>query len=92
MRLRREFIERIAGRIAAVLSTQDLVAGVERTTLASLASRAITDDLRVEDQLNDEVRDLLRQHASEIERHNVEYHEMFKKLKAKIVRERKLIL
>ena len=53
---------------------------------------AITADLMQEDKLNDEVRELLSQHAEQIGRANVEYHELFKKLKAKLVRDRKIIL
>ena len=46
----------------------------------------------VEDRLNDEVRQLLEEHADKMAGGSVEYHEMFKLVKAKLVRERKLIL
>ena len=46
----------------------------------------------VEDQLNDEVRDILTQHAEEMRRTNVEYREMFKMIKKKLARERDIIL
>jgi hypothetical protein len=92
MKLRRELIDRISYRVAGVLLKEGLVAGVEEPDLAGRVARAVTDDLMVEDRLNEEVRELLRQHMDKIDRANVEYHEMFKTLKAKLVRERKLIL
>jgi hypothetical protein len=52
----------------------------------------ITDELQVEDKLNDEVREILSQHAEEMRRTNVEYREMFKMIKKKLARERKIIL
>jgi hypothetical protein len=52
----------------------------------------ITGELSVEDQLNDEVREILSQHAEEMRQKNVEYREMFKMIKKKLARERKIIL
>jgi hypothetical protein len=52
----------------------------------------ITGELQVEDRLNDEVREILTQHSEEMRRTNVEYREMFKMIKKKLARERKIIL
>jgi len=46
----------------------------------------------VEDRVNDEVRNILVQHQDEMRRTGVSYQEMFKKVKAQIARDRKLIL
>ena len=92
MKLRRELIDRIAAHMAITLDEEGLVQGCERPTVASRLVAAITEDLLVEDKLNEEVRELLNQHAEQIGRANVEYHELFKTLKSKLVRERKLIL
>ena len=43
-------------------------------------------------RLNDEVREILNDHAEEMRRTNVEYREMFKMIKKKLARERKIIL
>ena len=92
MKLRRELIERIAAHMAITLDEEGLGSGCERPILAQRIGAAITGDLLMEDKLNDEVRELLSQHAEQIGRANVEYHELFKRLKAKLVRERNLIL
>jgi hypothetical protein len=52
----------------------------------------MTDELLVEDRLNDEVREILTEHAEEMRRTNVEYREMFKMIKKKLARERQIIL
>ena len=92
MKLRREFIERIAAHMAITLDEEGLSRGCERPLLAQKIGSAITADLLLEDKLNDEVRELLSEHAEQIGKANVEYHELFKRLKAKLIRERKLIL
>ena len=53
---------------------------------------AVTAELQVEDRLNDEVREIMRQHMERIRRADVEYHEMFKVIKARLARERDIIL
>jgi hypothetical protein len=92
MKLRREMIDRIAAHMAITLDEENLVEGCERPVLARIVGSAITADLMMEEKLNDEVRELLSQHAEQIGKANVEYHEMFKKLKAKLVRDRNIIL
>ena len=52
----------------------------------------MTEELLVEDRLNDEVRVILTEHAEEMLRTNVEYREMFKMIKKKLARERNIIL
>ncbi|TDI34103.1 MAG: DUF507 family protein [Acidobacteria bacterium] len=92
MKLRRELIDRIAAHMAITLDEEGLSSGCERPVLAQKIGAAITADLMMEEKLNNEVRELLAQHAEQIGRANVEYHELFKRLKAKLVRERNLIL
>jgi hypothetical protein len=54
--------------------------------------KVITDDLMVEDKLNEEVRDVLVQHSSEMQRSNITYTEMFKLVKKKLAKEKGIIL
>jgi hypothetical protein len=55
-------------------------------------AQVITDDLQVEDRLNDEVREVLVQHATEMQRSNITYSEMFKMVKRKLAKEKGIIL
>jgi hypothetical protein len=46
----------------------------------------------VEDRLNDEVKDILRDHQDEMDKDNVDYSRMFTMVKTKLARERNLVL
>jgi hypothetical protein len=63
-----------------------------RAGVVEAVERAITEELMVEDRLNAEIRDLMKQYAAEIERGQVDYQKMFTMIKTKLVRERGLIL
>jgi hypothetical protein len=54
--------------------------------------KVITDDLMVEDRLNEEVREVLIQHTNEMQRSNITYTEMFKMVKKKLAKEKGIIL
>ena len=60
--------------------------------LLSEAEEIILDELTVEDRVNEEVRELLKSHASEIEKGRLDYRKLFDLTKQKLVRERNLIL
>jgi len=92
MKLTRSQIEWISFEIAKGLIKRDFVEADNQDKLAEKIKNIITDDLMVEDKLHEEVREILSQYADEMRRTSIEYHEMFKKVKAKLVKERKLIL
>jgi hypothetical protein len=46
----------------------------------------------VEDRLNEEVRELLKRHASDIERGRMDYRKLFELTKQRLVKERNLVL
>ena len=93
MRLRKKMIDHVAKTVADRLFDQGLLAadGARETIMAEVG-RLITDDLMVEDRLNEEVKELLRAHTAEIERGNIDYARMFTMVKRQLVRERGLIL
>ena len=90
MLLAREFVAYISRELVKRLSpgiietpTPDLVA--ERI------SEVITEELEVEDRLNDEVRDLLSQYSEYMRREGVSYQEMFRRIKNTLISQRKVI-
>ena len=93
MRLRKKMIDHVAKTVTDRLLDQRLltVDGPRETVIAEV-SRLITADLMIEDRLNDEVKELLRAHTTEIERGNIDYARMFTMVKRKLVQERGLIL
>jgi hypothetical protein len=52
----------------------------------------LLEELMVEDRLNDEVRELLKQYDSEIEKGRLDYRRLFDMTKQKLVRERNIII
>lgn len=93
MRLRKKMIDHVAKTVADRLFEQGLLtADGTRETVMAEVGRLITDDLMVEDRLNEEVKALLRAHSTEIERGNIDYARMFTMIKRKLVQERGLIL
>ena len=58
-----------------------------RPTIAGI----VDDDLAVEDQLNDEVRDLLSQYSELHAQEGVSYQEMFRRIKNTLITQRKVI-
>lgn len=92
MRLSKEQIEIIANRIVRGLSKRGYFDLDDADEIEAMVQDVITEELRVEDKLNDEVRELMREHMARIRRADVEYHEMFKVIKARLAKERDIIL
>jgi hypothetical protein len=92
MRLTRNQVDYIAYRIIKELQDKELIDAENPTGAMQSLIGLMTEELLVEDRLNDEVREILTQHAEEMRRTNVEYREMFKMIKKKLARERKIIL
>ena len=93
MRVQKEFIETISKKIVRSLIDKDLIIWEETTDkLETFISGIITEDLMVEDLLNEEVKTLLESKTEEYERSMMDYGRVFQMVKSKLVRERGLIL
>jgi len=93
MRVQKEFIETISKKIVRSLIEKDLIIWEETTDkLETIISGIITEDLMVEDLLNEEVKTLLESKTEEYERSMMDYGRVFQMVKSKLVRERGLIL
>ena len=92
MRLRKKQIESISENIVEDLTRESSIKCQDIEELKASIRRQITEDLMVEDRLNDEVRKILDEHSSQIRQGSIEYHKMFRLVKEKLARERKIIL
>lgn len=92
MRLRREMIDYLAGRLVDGLDEKELIdtSGDNEGVEESIAG-VIVEDLLVEDQLNIEVKEMLDKMGDEIDNANINYRKMFQMVKQKLARERGLI-
>ena len=92
MRLKKEFIEKMSKKIIESLLSKNLIiweSGLDK--LESIINEIITDDLMVEDHLNEEVKELLDARTDEYERSMMDYGRVFQLVKSKLARERGLI-
>ena len=92
MRLSPDEVQFISRKIVKTLSSEGKIQVDDEALLAAGIAKVINDELAVEDRLNEEVREVLIQHSSEMERSNVTYTEMFKMLKKKMAKEKGIIL
>ena len=93
MRLSKEMIKLVSNKLACSLLEEELIIFTEESSkLEEFLNNIITDDLRVEDRLNEEVKNIMDSYSKEIDRGNVDYREIFTMIKKKLIRERDLVL
>ncbi len=93
MRLRKEMIRRISDKVVdRLLRRETIEIGMSEEALRTRIASIIEEDLLIEDRLNEEVKDILRDHQDEMDKDNVDYSRMFTMVKTKLARERNLVL
>jgi len=92
MLLSRDYITYVAQEVVKRLVAEEMIetAAVEEVT--QRVRQGIADEMAVEERVNEEARQILSDHADTMRRTGVSYQEMFKKVKAQIARDKKLIL
>ena len=91
MLLAPEFINFLSRQLIVKLHAVWLECG-NLEAAAMQVAQVIEDDLRAEDDLNEDVRDILEQYEETMRRDGVSYMEMFKKIKRKLILERKIVM
>jgi len=92
MGLRKEFVRLLADKIAIDLVKQEMIEVPEGLDLKELVFEVMDGELGLEDRINEEVRVMLNQHQEQMRLSGASYQEMFKLLKGKLVKERKVVL
>ena len=92
MGLRREYVRLLSTKVAEELVQQEMIEVPEDLNLAEQLFQVMDAEITLEDRLNDEVRTLLNQYSDQMRRSGASYQEMFKLIKNKLVKERKLVL
>jgi len=90
MLLAREFVAYISRQLVHRLTPGTLETSAPEAVGERIA-QVITDELEVEDRLNDEVRDLLNQYSEYMRREGVSYQEMFRRIKNTLISQRKVV-
>lgn len=93
MKLNKDRIASLSRRLVDRLTDGGYLAlDFERPDLVRTLDRVITDELAVEDRLNEEVERILKAYESEIDKGNIDYRKMFQMTKKQIARDRGIIL
>ncbi len=93
MRVPKSWVPILAKRISENLTIREAVKiTVPMDKFVEKTEEIMMEELMVEDRLNEEVRELLKKHATDIERGRMDYRRLFELTKQKLVKERNLVL
>ncbi len=92
MRLTPDQVGQISERIIHGLLKEGLIVTERPEEVIDALVAEFTADLTAEDRLNDEVHEKLKGYSDEIARGMVNYQELFRKAKAKMARDRKMVI
>jgi hypothetical protein len=92
MRLTRDQVGYVSQHIVRGLLREGFIAADHPEPVIDAIAQVITADLEAEDRLNDDVREMLMTYADEISRGALNYQELFRKAKAKLARDRKIVI
>jgi hypothetical protein len=93
MRIPKGWVPVIASEIVEELINKDMVKiQLTEDQLKAVTEELIMEELLVEDRLNDEIRDMLKQFDSEIEKGRLDYRKLFDMTKKKLIRERNIVI
>ncbi len=92
MLLARDYVGYMATEIVKRLVETNQIETDAAPAVALRIRQRMSEELAVEDRLNDEVRQILQDHQDEMRRTGVSYQEMYKKVKGQLARDRKLVL
>ena len=90
MLLAREFVSYLSRQIVRKLTPQ-IIETPNPQAAVEIFDHIITEELTVEDRLNEEVREILGQYTEYMRQQGVSYQEMFRKIKNTLVSQRKVI-
>jgi hypothetical protein len=92
MGLRKEFIRVLSTKVVDDLVKQEMIEIPAGLDLPEQIFQVMDEEANVEDRLNEEVRTMLNQYQEQMRQSGASYQEMFKLLKNKLVKERKIVL
>ena len=79
-------------KVVEELKKQEMIETPQDLDLAEQLFQVMDAEVNLEDRINEEVRQLLNQYQDQMRQSGASYQEMFKLIKNKLVRERKLVL
>jgi hypothetical protein len=92
MRLTADEIQYISRKIVKTLVAAERLEVDDEARVVGGIAKVIVDELGVEDRLNDEAREVPAQHMTQMERSDVTYSEMFRKVKRELAKKKGIVL
>ena len=88
----REYIGYLGRRTVKHLIDAKFIATSDLKTTEARVTTGLTDELSLEDRINEEVRVILEAYSEEMRKSGAQYAEMFKKVKTELARKYKAVL
>ncbi|MGA7106421.1 MAG: DUF507 family protein [Terracidiphilus sp.] len=88
----REYIGYLARRTVKHLIDVKMITTSDLKTTEARVTAGLTDELSLEDRINEEVRVILEAYSDEMRKSGAQYAEMFKKVKTELARKYKAVL
>jgi hypothetical protein len=92
MLLNRDLVGHMAAETLKKLVEDEMVEVKTPEAVVQRLRQAMLEEITVEDRINEEARQILIQHQDQMRNTGVSYQEMFKKVKAQLARDKKLVL
>jgi hypothetical protein len=92
MRLNKQQIEHLAFSIVKGLLKEELVISEDRDKMVLEVQALISRELEKEDELDEKVKEILKEKLNEIRNSNIDYYEMFKMVKSKLAEREDIVL
>lgn len=92
MSLQKEYVHYLSRRLVDELIKREMIETQEVVSLRERILAVMEAELGVEDRINEEVREILKDYADEMRNTGVSYQDMFKVVKNKLVKDKKVVL
>jgi hypothetical protein len=92
MRLSPDEIQFISRKIVKTLVGAGRLQVDDEAAVIEGIARVVADELSLEDRLNEEAREVLARHSTSMERSDITYSEMFKKVKRELAKKKGIVL
>ncbi len=92
MRLSADEIQFISRKIVKTLVAAGRLEVDNEARVVEGIAHVIVEELSIEDRLNEEAREVLAQHMTQMERSDITYSEMFKKVKRELAKKKGIVL
>lgn len=92
MGLQKEYVQYLSRRLVDELIKREMIETSMPVSLKEKVLFVMEGEIGAEDRINEEVRELLKDYADEMRNTGVSYQEMFKIVKNRLVKDKKVVL